>query len=168
MSTDVVNGKIVNFYGFADSEENQPTGRTFSSPEFMLVKVPGKMFQFGQFPPGVFPLPMKSLAFCRGNRKVTFKQFPVTLAYAITDYKCQGETYYDGLLTDLRKPPHGTSQAASLYVQLSRVQTLQQLSIMRDFDAAELRAPLPEDLIKELEWEEKMDKITAEKYAYLE
>jgi hypothetical protein len=39
---------------------------------------------------------------------------------------------------------------------------------MRDFDAAELCAPLPEDLIKELEWEEKMNKITAEKYAYLE
>jgi hypothetical protein len=39
---------------------------------------------------------------------------------------------------------------------------------MRDFDAAELRAPRPEDLIKELEWEEKMDKITVEKYSYLE
>jgi hypothetical protein len=39
---------------------------------------------------------------------------------------------------------------------------------MRDFDAAELLAPRPEDLIKELEWEEKMDKITVEKYSYLE
>jgi hypothetical protein len=80
VSTDVVNGKIVNFYGFADSAGNQPAGRTFSSPEFMLVKVPGKTFQLGQFPPGVFPLPTKSLSFCRGKRKVTFKQFLVTLA----------------------------------------------------------------------------------------
>jgi hypothetical protein len=169
VSTDVVNGKIVNFYGFADSAGNKPAGWTFSSPEFMLVKVPGKTFQLGQFPPGVFHLPTKSLTFCHGKRNVMFKQFPVTLAYAITDYKCQGETYYNGLLTDLRKPPHGTSQAASLYVQLSRVQTLQHLSIMRDFDAAELRAPLPEDLIKKFkEWEEKVDKITTEKYSYLE
>jgi uncharacterized protein (DUF2249 family) len=58
--------------------------------------------------------------------------------------------------------------AASLYVQLSRVQSLQQLSIMRDFDPAELRIPLPQDLIDEMNWEERMDKVTAEKYSYME
>lgn len=126
----------------------------------MLVTVPGKeSFRFGQFPPGVFPLPTVSLTFSRGKRKATFNQFPVTLAYATTDYKCQGETYFYGLLTDLRKPLTGSTEAASLYVQLSRVQSLQQLSIMRDFDPEELRVPLPENLIHELEWEERMDKI---------
>jgi hypothetical protein len=113
-------------------------------------------------------MPTVSLTFSRGKRKATFNQFPVTLAYAITDYKCQGETYFDGLLTDLHKPLTGSTQAASLYVQLSRVQSLQQLSIMRDFDPAELRTPLSEDLIDELEWEEEMDKMTVEKYSYLE
>jgi hypothetical protein len=39
---------------------------------------------------------------------------------------------------------------------------------MRDFDPAELRTPLSEDLIDELEWEEEMDKMTVEKYSYLE
>jgi hypothetical protein len=69
----------------------------------------------------------------------------------ITDYKCQGEMYCDGLLTDLHTPLTGSTEAVSLYVQLSHVQSLQQLSILRDFDAEELRKPLSEDLLKELE-----------------
>jgi hypothetical protein len=139
----------------------------------MLVKVPGKEFRLGSFPIGVFPLQLSTLTFkIRRNRKVirsaTFKQFPVTLAYAITDYKCQGETYANGLLTDLRKPLTGSSEAASLYVQLSRIRTINQLSIMRWFDPAELRKPLPDVLIKELEWQEMMDETTKDKYTYLE
>jgi len=39
---------------------------------------------------------------------------------------------------------------------------------MRDFDPAELRIPLPENLINELEWEEQIDKMTSDKYSYLE
>jgi uncharacterized protein (DUF2249 family) len=66
------------------------------------------------------------------------------------------------------KPLTGSTAAASLYVQLSRVQSLQQLSIMRDFDAAELQIPLSQELVGELEWEEQMDKATVEKYSYME
>ena len=77
----------------------------------------------------------------------------MTLAFAITDYKCQGDTYGDGLLSGLRKPLTGSTEAATLYVQLSRVQCLQQLSIMRSFDPDELRQPLSAEVLKELEWE---------------
>ena len=98
----------------------------------------------------------------------TFRQFAMTLAYTITDYKCQGDTYVEGLLSDLRKPLTGSTEAASLYVQLSRVQSLQQLSIMRIFDPEELRKPLPEALLKELEWEAQMDEETRNKYPYVE
>ena len=138
----------------------------------MLVKMPGKEFRLGHFPVNTFPLELSTLTFeVRKRRQLirqaTFRQFPVTFAYAITDYKSQGETYSNGLLTDLCKPLTGSTQAASLYVQLSRVQTIQQLSIMRDFDPEELRKPLPEDLIKELEWEEQMDQVTKEKYGYM-
>jgi hypothetical protein len=134
----------------------------------MLVSVPGKTFKFGHFPPGIFPLPTVSLTFSYGKRKATFNQFPVTPAYAITDYKCQGKTYFDGLLTDLHKPLVGSTQAASLYVQLSRVQSLEKLSIMRDFDPAELHTPLPDVLLEELEWESEMDQKTRRKYSYIE
>ena len=98
----------------------------------------------------------------------TFKQFAVTLAYAITDYKCQGDTYVDGLLSDLRKQLTGSTEAASLYVQLSRIQSLQQLSIMRSFAPEELRKPLPAELLKELEWEAQMDEGTRLRNSHLE
>jgi hypothetical protein len=63
------------------------------------------------------------------------------------------ETYYDGLLTDLHRPLIGSMQVASLYVQPSQVQSLDQLSIMRGSDPAELRTSVSNDLIDELEWE---------------
>jgi uncharacterized protein (DUF2249 family) len=64
-------------------------------------------------------------------------------------------------------PLTGTTQVASLYIQLSQVRSLQELSIIGDFDPTELWAPLSDDLIKELEWEEEMDQMTKEKYGYL-
>ena len=118
---------------------------------------------------GVIPIRPSTFTFKVGVKgSAKFRQFAVTLAYAITDYKCQGETYVQGLLSDLRKPPTGSTEAASLYVQLSRVQSLQQLSIMRSFDPEELRKPLPEELLRELEWETRMDEETRDKYIYME
>ena len=158
------------FYGFTGSEDNRPSGRIISPPAYMLVRIPGSKVQVGQYPVGVVPLKRSDITFKIPKTSIgaKYKQFAVTLAYAITDYKCQGETYFNGLLTDLKKPLTGSTQAASLYVQLSRVRSLQELSIMRDFDPEELRKPLPEDLIKELEWEEQMDQVTKEKYGYME
>jgi hypothetical protein len=39
---------------------------------------------------------------------------------------------------------------------------------MRSFDPDELRKPLPEELLKELEWEAEMDTKTRNKYLYVE
>jgi hypothetical protein len=166
----LVNGNIVTFYGFADSDSNVQTGRIISAPAYMLVRVPDSKVKIGDFPVGVVPLERSKISFQgpRNSMGATYQQFGVTLAYVITDYKCQGETYYDGLLTDLQRPLIGNTEAASLYVQLSRVQSLQQLSIMRDFDPDELREPISDDLNRELEWEEDMDETTAEKYSYME
>ena len=98
----------------------------------------------------------------------TFRQFAATLAFVIIDHKCHGDTYGDGLLSDLQKSLTGSTEAAPLDVQLSRVQSLRQLFIMRSFDPDELRTPLPVDLLKELEWEAQMDEETRNKYCYLE
>jgi hypothetical protein len=68
------------------------------------------------------------------GKAVTYSQFPITLAYAIIDYKCQGQTFRWAVI-DLP------------YVQLSRAKTLASLSILRPFDPAELRSPLPKDLL---------------------
>ena len=131
--------------------------------------MPGNKIQLSNLPVGVIPMPPFTFTFKVGVKwSTTFRQFAATLAYAITDYKCQGDTYGDGLLSDLRKPLTGSTEAASLYVQLSRVQSLRQLSIMRSFDPDELQTPLPVDLLKELEWEAQMDEETRNKYRYLE
>jgi hypothetical protein len=122
----LVNGNIVTFYGFADSDGNQQTGRIISAPTYMLVMVPDSKVKIGDFRVGVVPLKRSKISFQapRESMGATYEQFGVTLAYAITDYKCQGETYHDGLLTDLQWPLIGNTEAASLYVQLSRVQSL--------------------------------------------
>jgi len=135
----------------------------------MLVRVPGSKVQLGDLPVGVIPIRPSTFTFKVGVKgSAKFRQFAVTLAYTITDYKCQGDTYVEGLLSDLRKPLTGSTEAASLYVQLSRVQSLQHLSIMRSFDPDELRKPLPEELLKELEWEAEMDTKSRNKYLYVE
>jgi hypothetical protein len=104
----LVNGNIVTFYGFADLEGNRQTGR-MSGPTYMLVRVPENKIKIGDFPVGVVPLERSKFKFRIPNTSIgaTYLQFPVTLAYAITDYKCQGETYHDRVLTDLQKPLTG-------------------------------------------------------------
>ena len=166
---DLVNGKIVYFHGFADAQWKRQEGHIISPPAYMLVRVPGSKVKLGDLPLGVAAMPPSTETVKVGIKgSASFRQFAVTLAYAITDYKCQGDTYVDGLLSDLRKPLTGSTEAASLYVQLSRIQSLQQLSIIRSFDPEELRKPLPMELLKELEWEAEMDEDTRVRYSHLE
>jgi hypothetical protein len=95
MDVELVNGRIVHFYGFADSDGKQQTGRIITAPAFMLVKVPGTKVKIRDFPVGVVPLRRASFKFRirKTSTCAKYRQFPVTLAYAITDYKCQGETF---------------------------------------------------------------------------
>jgi len=88
----------------------------------------------------------------------TMSQFPVTLAYSITDYKSQGKTF-DSVICDLKRPA-GLHPATSAYVQLSRSKTMQNVSIMRPFDEDKFRRPLDTELIEELAWQERMAEHT--------
>ena len=65
---------------------------------------------------------------------------------------------------DIKKPHRGAASVMSPYVQLSRGKSLQRLLILRPFDLEELRAPIPEELMAELEWEHKISELTAEMY----
>ena len=59
----------------------------------MLVRVPGSKVKLGDFPIGVIAMPPSTETVKVGIKgSATFRQFAVTLAYAITDYKCQGDT----------------------------------------------------------------------------
>src|SRR5438046_7826894 len=105
-----------------------------------------------------------SLTYNASLRKaMTYSQFPITLAYAITDYKCQGQMFR-WVVVDLKKPNGGYSPTSSPYVHLSRAKTLASLSILHPFHPAELRTPLSKDLMAELKWQAQKAKETENFY----
>ena len=90
-------------------------------------------------------------------------QFPATLTYAITDYKCQGQTF-TWVIVDLKKPNRGYCPISSTYVQLSQAKTHACLSILHPFDPTELRSPLSKHILMELEWQTQKAKETETLY----
>jgi len=162
---------MVRFHGFADAVGVRSTKIT-SLPAYMLVKLPtpadGHSIHIPGLPPDVVPLEPVLFRHTAGHgRYVKLRQFPVTLAYAITDFKCQGQTF-DWIRADIKKPPTGFSPSMSPYVQLSRVRCLDHLSIMRPFTPDELCSLLPKELQDELQWQEEMAMETMAKYHHME
>ena len=131
----------------------------------MLVKVDEKLnISIAGLPPSVVPIaPVQFTYRARPGKHVRLRQFPVTLAFTITDFKCQGQTL-NRILCDLDRPRIGSAPSTSPYVQLSRAKSLQQVFIMRPFSADELSTPLPNDLLDELRWEEEMAQRTRAVY----
>ena len=154
----LVNGSVVEFCGFSGAPGSVPRGN-FAAPDYMLVRIPvgpGSDFQISPaYPVGVVPLEPVEFTFDDHGRKVKLRQFPVTLGYTLTDYKCQGSTFPGNVIVDLYKPS-GACPAASPYVQLSRATALDKVFILRPFDKAELEAPISTALRDELDWEAKM------------
>lgn len=164
----LANGTIVEFYGFSDDGNSDATSAVIDLPRYMLVRLcsEGKKFiQIPGLPVNVVPIWPESFRYNVGHgRWARLKQFPITLAYAITDFKCQGQTY-EWLRVDIKKPHTGAASVMSPYVQLSRGQSLQRLSILRPFNPEDLRAPIPNELTTELEWEQKMCELTMTIYS---
>ena len=169
ISLGLVNGAIVEFYGFADSDGALIRDEIIATPPaYMLIKLKhdvGVEIALPGLPPSVVGIEPISITYKPGpsGKAVTYSQFPVTLAYAITDYKCQGQTF-KWVVVDLKKPNGGYSPTSSPYVQLSRAKTLASLSILRPFDPGELRTPLSKDLLAELEWQAQKAKETEDLY----
>ena len=161
-----MNGAIVQFYGFAEAEASDNV--LYRPPPYMLIKLlhePGVQISIPPLQPSVIPIKMARFKHNRGHgRSVTLEQFPVTLAYAMTDYKCQGKTF-EYVVIDLKTPSgRGSSSPTSAYVQLSRATALNRVSIIRPFDANDLCQPLPQELLDELRWQEEMAERTAHMY----
>ena len=164
-----VHGAFVEFYGFSNDFHNSPTKFTHP-PDYMLVKIlqgPGSDFVFSDdVPAGVVAL--KPVTFTYNdpsvNQSVKLAQFPVTLSYSITDYKCQGSTIHGNVIVDLQRPKNG-GPAASPYVQLSRATSLDRVFILRHFTKEEMDTPLSKPLQDELLWEEQMHEKTMALYA---
>ncbi|KAI6136317.1 hypothetical protein F5141DRAFT_972866, partial [Pisolithus sp. B1] len=60
-------------------------------------------------------------------------QFPMTTAYAFTDYRAQGQTI-PYVIVDIARPPSGVLNLFNLYVALSRNSGRDTIRLLRDFD----------------------------------
>ena len=78
----------------------------------------------------------KNFSILKDGKKVSVNrtQLPLTLAYAFTDYRAQGQTL-EPVIVDIRPPPHGSLTPFNIYVALSRGTGQDNIRLLRDFDA---------------------------------
>ena len=76
------------------------------------------------------------------------RQFPVTPAYAFTDYRSQGQTI-PHVIDDIASPPTGGLSLFNLYVALSQSSGRSTVRLLRDFDAKVFLAAHSAELIAE-------------------
>jgi hypothetical protein len=83
------------------------------------------------------------------KRSVQHLQYPITPAYAFTDYRSQGETISAAII-DIADPPTSCKlNSANLYVALSRFPGRDSIRILQDFNQAILKKELEYELLKE-------------------
>src|SRR6266496_6828278 len=132
-------------YGFADKDGVLIMDEFIQTlPAYMLVKLKHDVsinVNLPGLPPSILGIELIKMLYTKGNKMVSFLQFPVSLAYMITDYKCQGQAFC-WVIVDLKKPI-GPCPSTSPYVQLSRARTRDRLSILCPFSPDELLSPLP-------------------------
>ena len=82
----------------------------------------------------IFPV-KKSFTIDKGGQRITVNrvQLPLTLAYAFTDYRAQGQTLQP-VMIDIGPPPHGRLTPFNIYVALSRGTSRDRIRLLRDFD----------------------------------
>ncbi len=119
----LVNGAIVEFYGFVDRDGTLIRDEIIvTPPTYMLVKLKhdiGIEIALPGLPPSVVSIKPMSLTYKASlGKAMTYSQFPITLTYVITDYKCQGQMFR-WVIVDLKKPNGGYSPTSSPYIQLS-------------------------------------------------
>lgn len=101
-------------------------------------------------PNGCVPLFPKEVKFSiKDNNgittKITRRQYPITPAFAFTDFKSQGQTI-ERVIIDLAKPPNGALSPFNAYVALSRSRGRENIRLLRDFDNALFTNHPSEDL----------------------
>lgn len=74
------------------------------------------------------------------TRTVHRKQYPMTAAYAFTDYRSQGQTI-PYVIVDIAPVPHGRLSLFNLYVALSRSSGRETIRLLRDFDEDDFKQP---------------------------
>ncbi|KAI6013410.1 hypothetical protein PISMIDRAFT_656350 [Pisolithus microcarpus 441] len=79
---------------------------------------------------------------------VKWHQFPMTSAYAFTDYHAQGQTL-PYVIVDIAKLPSGGLNLFNLYVALSRSSGQEMIRLLRDFEDTLFKSTHAADLLAE-------------------
>ena len=107
-------------------------------PRYVLVKLDRtKAHRLHNLPTNVIPIEpvTKSFNIIKDGNKISVNrtQLPLTLAYAFTDYRAQGQTIRP-VWVDIGTPPYGCLTPFNIYVALSRGTGRENIRLLRDFD----------------------------------
>ncbi|GJE99317.1 hypothetical protein PsYK624_155710 [Phanerochaete sordida] len=95
------------------------------------------------------------------ERKVRRRQFPITAAYAFTDYRAQGQTLRY-VVVDIATLPSFPITLTNVYVALSRSTGRDSIRLLRPFDRTLVQGAVDVDLVLEDERLERLDRETRE------
>ena len=138
-------------------------------PAYVLVKLNNtRLRQLPNLPPQVIPIEPNAAKFTitvqKKTRTVTRRQFPITAAYAFTDYRAQGQTIRN-VIVDISTPPYGGLNLFNLYVALSRGTGREGIRLLREFDhKIFFSKPLPEALVIEDSRLQELNRETMQRY----
>ncbi|KAL4064954.1 hypothetical protein V8B97DRAFT_1193322 [Scleroderma yunnanense] len=93
------------------------------------------------------------------KRSVKRHQFPITAAYAFTDYRSQGQTLQH-VIIDIASPPTGGLSLFDLYVALSRSRGRSTIRLLRQFDNKVFQASHCVELLAEDDRLKDQDEMT--------
>ena len=169
-SLDITNGArgtISNIIFDAREDMNQCTSvqRLQYLPKYILVHMNRtKVCKLSGLPDNVIPIEPISMRMDvqmeNGKSMVVRRtQFPITGAYAFTDYRSQGQTISRAII-DIAPPPRGSLNLFNLYVALSRCPDREHIRLLREFKEEMLLKKHEESLIREDERLECMEKNT--------
>ena len=124
-------------------------------PKYILVHMDWtKVCKLSGLPDNVIPIEPMSMRMdiqLGDNQKsmaIQRTQFPITGAYAFTDYRSQGQTISQAII-DIAPPPRGSLNLFNLYVALSRCPNREHIRLLRDFKEETLLKKHDESLLKE-------------------
>jgi hypothetical protein len=143
--TNGARGEIVNIILHPDEPPigDEPIITLQHLPSYILVKMDRtRATQLEGLDESIIPVQMATRSFQikvrkpGGNyvtRTVRRRQFPMTAAYAFTDYRSQGQTI-PYVIVDIATPPTSGLDLFNLYVALSRSSGRSSIWLLRDFD----------------------------------
>lgn len=126
-------------------------------PSYIIFKADNGLAPlFRGLQPGEWPLSPRQTSI-RGTKGmktsgITRKQVNLVPGWAITDYKCQGQTH-NSIVVDIRKSKafSASKQYTSVYVQLSRCRSLSGLHLLAAINLADVSAKPPLELRAEFQ-----------------